>query len=694
MTEKQEIKTVKKPHKKSFRRRIVVMCLVLVVSAIVIPTGFEVYRLLMLSSTTDENIKKAMDEGFDDFSQSLSDSELNEWELFSMMTSQSLESFFYYSGQKLSFMSAYVESECVTSKEKIKPDTLGRFSSLLQGMMDNYTETPMSVILSEEDGKSYRFDVEANKDDEAEIKDPVLCDVSKESWFPEARIKDDQPRAVKSTLVKDDISLVISHTSRKSASEKPGITVTMVFLAQEIQDVEISPYAALPLFVVDEYGNLVFTTIEEGELSKEHLMEGSIWDLNDSLRTLKKDLDGEYIGRTGDFELNGKEYKYIPGMGEIGFSGWQMILLLEDDMFNETVSVFLEKLVGLEKNAESITRRQIKRSVIIEFAIKGLILVVALFIVIFSTKKTLRSIQAVTKKIQGLSHDNMGFEMEKGLETGDEIQVLAESFAEMSGRIRKQVSEIKDLSVREGQTRAELNVATTIQNNMLPKSFPVLDDREDFDVYADMSTAKEVGGDFYDVFMIDKTHLAMVIGDVSGKGVPAALFMAISKALIRNRAMVGGRPGEILKDVNDQLCENNGVELFVTVWLGILDLSDGVLTESNAGHCSPILYRAGGEYEILKRHHDIVMGGISGLDYADDEIGLETGDILFVYTDGLTEARNPEQELYGTQRLLSTLNRAGAPAMEELIKEVRQDVGDFMGSEPPFDDMTIMAMRY
>ena len=281
----------------------------------------------------------------------------------------------------------------------------------------------------------------------------------------------------------------------------------------------------------------------------------------------------------------------------------------------------------------------------------------------------------------------MGIEMEKGLETGDEIQVLAESFAEMSGRIRKQVSEIKDLSVREGQTRAELNVATTIQNNMLPKSFPVLDDREDFDVYADMSTAKEVGGDFYDVFMIDKTHLAMVIGDVSGKGVPAALFMAISKALIRNRAMVGGRPGKILKDVNDQLCENNGVELFVTVWLGILDLSDGVLTESNAGHCCPILYRAGGEYEILKRHHDIVMGGISGLDYADDEIGLETGDILFVYTDGLTEARNPEQELYGTQRLLSTLNRAGAPAMEELIKEVRQDVGDFMGSEPPFDEI-------
>ena len=236
--------------------------------------------------------------------------------------------------------------------------------------------------------------------------------------------------------------------------------------------------------------------------------------------------------------------------------------------------------------------------------------------------------------------------------TGDEIEELARSFEKMYEEVGDYIRRLSEVTAEKERIGAELSVATRIQANMLPSIFPPFPDRKDVDIYATMHPAKEVGGDFYDFFLIDSSHLGVVIADVSGKGVPAALFMVIAKTLIKNRALMGGTPAEILSFVNNQLCENNEEEMFVTVWLGILDLTTGLMTAANAGHEYPVLKRAGGEFELFKDKHGFVLAGMEDSGYRDYEISFAPGDMLFVYTDGVPEATNAQKELYRTDRMV------------------------------------------
>ena len=242
---------------------------------------------------------------------------------------------------------------------------------------------------------------------------------------------------------------------------------------------------------------------------------------------------------------------------------------------------------------------------------------------------------------------------------------------------------------------AELNVATQIQADMLPSIFPPFPELSDeFDIYATMHPAKEVGGDFYDFFLIDEDHLGIVMADVSGKGVPAALFMVIAKTLIKNRAMMGGGPAEILSDVNDQLCQNNKAQLFVTVWLGILELSTGRGVAANAGHEHPVLRRAGGAFEQVIYRHSPAVAAMEGIRFRQHEFEMHPGDTLFIYTDGLTEATNAASELFGDARLVASLNRHGDGDLNGLLTGVRDDIQAFVGEAPQFDDMTMLGLTY
>ena len=212
-----------------------------------------------------------------------------------------------------------------------------------------------------------------------------------------------------------------------------------------------------------------------------------------------------------------------------------------------------------------------------------------------------------------------------------------------------------DKSKKLQATQTELNLATDIQASMLPSLFPAFPDRKEFDLHASMDPAKEVGGDFYDFFMIDDDHLGLVIADVSGKGVPAALFMMSSKILIADHALMGGTPSEILTRVNTQIYGNNKTHMFVTVWLGILEISTGKLTTSNAGHEYPMIH-VDGRYELLKDKHGIAIGALRKAKYVDHELTLKKGDSIFVYTDGVAEATDSKNELFGTDRTLEALN--------------------------------------
>lgn len=243
-------------------------------------------------------------------------------------------------------------------------------------------------------------------------------------------------------------------------------------------------------------------------------------------------------------------------------------------------------------------------------------------------------------------------------------------------------------------TATELNMASEIQTNVLPSNFPAFPERNEFDIYASMTPAKEVGGDFYDFFLIDDDHLAIVIADVSGKGVPAALFMMSSKILINDHCLMGGTPSQILVRVNKAVYANNKAHMFVTVWLGILEISTGKLVTSNAGHEYPII-NINGKYELFKDQHGIAIGAMPNSKYKDMEIMLKSGDQVFVYTDGVAEATNFNKQLFGTERTVEALNNVQKDAsQEDVLKGVQKAVDEFVKDAPQFDDLTMLGLRY
>ena len=229
---------------------------------------------------------------------------------------------------------------------------------------------------------------------------------------------------------------------------------------------------------------------------------------------------------------------------------------------------------------------------------------------------------------------------------------------------------------------------------MLPHVFPPFPHRTEFDIYAMMDPAREVGGDFYDYYLIDDDHLGLVVADVSGKGIPAALFMMISKTILQSCAMLGKSPSEILEKTNDALCSNNLVEMFVTVWVGIVEISTGKLTASNAGHEYPVIKRADGQYEIYKDKHSLAVGAMEDTVYSEYEIMLGKGDRLFLYTDGVPEATDSDENMFGSQRMLDALNSTPDADPEGMLNSVKNAVNDFVQDAEQFDDLTMLGFEY
>lgn len=277
--------------------------------------------------------------------------------------------------------------------------------------------------------------------------------------------------------------------------------------------------------------------------------------------------------------------------------------------------------------------------------------------------------------------------------TGDELQELAHSFDFMVKELNAYIRNLSHVTAEKERIGAELDVARHIQASMLPCLFPAFPERHVFDIYASMTPAREVGGDFYDFFLIDDDHLGIVMADVSGKGVPAALFMMIAKTLLKSAAQSGLSPSAVLEKVNSQLCENNDAEMFVTVWLGILEISTGKMRCSNAGHEYPAIMRKGGEFSLYKDRHGFVLGGLENARYREYELQLNVGDRLFVYTDGVPEATNADNVLYGTDRMIAALNASSHDTCHDLLDALKRDVDAFVGQADQFDDITMLCIE-
>ena len=280
------------------------------------------------------------------------------------------------------------------------------------------------------------------------------------------------------------------------------------------------------------------------------------------------------------------------------------------------------------------------------------------------------------------------------IRTGDEIENLALIMADMEKDLSDYEQSLGRITAEKERISTELSLATRIQADMLPNIFPAFPERPEFDIFASMDPAKEVGGDFYDFFLIDDHHLGMVMADVSGKGVPAALFMMVSKILLKNYAMAGQSPAQVLESVNRQICSNNREQMFVTVWFGVLDMLSGVLTAASAGHEYPVFKRAQGQFELFKDRHGFVIGGMAGVKYKQYEVQMAPGDKLFLYTDGVPEATNSREELFGTERMLAALNAEGDGTPQQILQSVRRAVDVFVGDAPQFDDLTMLCAQY
>ena len=282
-----------------------------------------------------------------------------------------------------------------------------------------------------------------------------------------------------------------------------------------------------------------------------------------------------------------------------------------------------------------------------------------------------------------------------GINTSDELEELWHSMSEMEMDVRDTMIRLRNITAEQERLGTELSIATQIQEGTLPKEFPAFEDRTEFDIYASMTPAKEVGGDLYDFFMVDDDHLAAVIGDVSGKGVSAALFMVIAKTLLQYQTQLGNLdPAEIFNHVNNKLIDINKANMFVTTWMGILTISTGELKYANAGHEYPAIRRAGEEYELVKDVHGIPLASFEDMIYQSGSFQLNPGDSVFVFTDGVTEANDIDEKLFGNDRLLKALNRDPDASPEVIDRNVHEALDEFVKDAPQFDDTTMLCLKY
>ena len=372
--------------------------------------------------------------------------------------------------------------------------------------------------------------------------------------------------------------------------------------------------------------------------------------------------------------------------------GWSMVVFLPQEAVEAPTHRLLESINTMTETAFRDTAGYTVRAQYGLLALLAAAVLIALAVSVALSRQIVRPIRKLTEEVGAMQGDDLDFHWT--LDTGDETQTLAEAFASLTQRMKDYIRENEAITAEKERIGTELSVATRIQAAMLPSIFPPFPERSDFDIYASMDPAREVGGDFYDFFLIDEDHLCLVIADVSGKGVPAALFMMASKIILQSCAMLGNSPAEILRLTNEAICSNNEAEMFITAWVGILELSTGKLTAANAGHEYPVLKRADGGFELLRDKHGLVLGGLAGQSYAQYELQLEKGAKLFLYTDGVPEANTASGEMFSLGRLLDALNAAADGTPEQILRGVRGALDEFVKDAEQFDDITMLCAEY
>ncbi len=317
-----------------------------------------------------------------------------------------------------------------------------------------------------------------------------------------------------------------------------------------------------------------------------------------------------------------------------------------------------------------------------------------LFLVIVLIARSItRPLRSLSEAAQEIATGNLDVSLPE-ISGGDEVARLTGSFDHMKTSLKQYIQELTETTAAKERIESELKIAHDIQMGILHKIFPPFPDRHEFDIYATLIPAKEVGGDLYDFFFMDEDHLCFTVGDVSGKGVPASLFMAITNTLIKTKATRGLTPDAVLTRVNEDLAMDNPSMMFVTLFLGILNIRTGELSYANGGHNPPYIIHAGGDVEPVEMTGDVALGVVENFVYRSRTVFLEKGDTLFLYTDGVTEAMDLNDELYGEERMVRELDRLREAPIKELIEGIMQSIREYSYGAPQTDDITMMRLIY
>lgn len=443
-------------------------------------------------------------------------------------------------------------------------------------------------------------------------------------------------------------------------------------------------------FLIGKKGQVVVSPKTEGETAA---YAETVIDLRTGRNTELADIVTDVLcGGSGveKITLDGRQvylaYAPLPSLGR----GFLTVMDVEEVIAPAVAGQ--QQILALSEKVTQKQNEAIKKTFLL-FAVILTITAVAICLsgMAFSRQIT-KPIRRLTKDVAKIDGGNLGYRIH--LETGDEIEELGNAFNHMTSQIQDYIGNLASMTAEKERIRTELKLAARLQLDMLPEGNNAFPDREEFTLYASMTPAKEVGGDFYDFFLTDENHLAFIVADVSGKGVPAALFMVVAKTLLRSHIITPERLAEAVEETNELLCANNKNGMFVTAWVGILDVRDGTLTYVNAGHCRPLIGSNKETYTYLTERGGFVLAGMEDMHYTQTTIRLKPGDIIFQYSDGVTEANNEQGSLYGEDRLAAFLNANKEKTPAELTAAVWRDIGQFQGKAEQFDDITMLAVRY
>jgi sigma-B regulation protein RsbU (phosphoserine phosphatase) len=580
-------------------------------------------------------------------------------------------------------MQRYLRDESV-SPEAVLPqiNLLGNLVNVFDPVMKENSDVITTIYIGTEQGFLISYDDRADLGDTDSIEE--YYDFSDSSWYSLAK-KSGKPVFTDTYLDSYGRGLTISCAAPIYKDDTFLGVVCMDILVTDINnsiiDVNIGPNSYA--FLVNAKGDVIASPNQDPQsddypnilVDADPADFGVVEDLMSGNTGVRMNVDGDY-------------YAYTP----VSSASWFLAFFVKaEDIIGPAVEVRNIISEDTDKTSEGI-RSAITLSIIGFSAAFAVIIIIVMITSDRFSRRLTKPLITLKEDVGIISGGNLSHQA--SVLTKDEIGDLANAFNQMTDELRLYIKDFEKVTADKERIATELNVATNIQASMLPHIFPPYPDRNEFDLYGSMEPAKEVGGDFYDFFLTDEKTLAVVMADVSGKGVPAALFMVIAKTLLKNNAQMGKSPVEVFEEVNNILCENNEGEMFVTTFMGFLNVETGDFDFVNAGHNPPCIKRADGKWNYLPAKPGFVLAGMEDMRYKQQSTVLAKGDLLYLYTDGVTEATNREHNLYGEQRLLDTLNAQKDKDIISLVNAVRADIKDFADGAEQADDITMLVLEY